>query len=133
MTRDVAHVQLTGRIGHTPELKYLPSGDPVTTFSLAVNRGTKDEDVTDWYRVSCYGQTAEFVTGYLDKGRKVLVIGRQEIRQWEGRDGVKRKEVEVKVSELVPIDSRRGTNRPSQTLASGPEEQDLGPDQEMPF
>lgn len=105
MARDLAHVQLAGRIGNAPELKYLPSGDPVTSFSLAVNRGTKDEEVTDWYRVTCYGKTAEFVTSYLEKGRKVLVIGRQEIRQWEGRDGAKHKDVEVKAGELIPMDA----------------------------
>lgn len=121
MARDLATVQLTGRIGHSPELKYLPSGDPVTTFGLAVNRGASEQQETDWYRVTCYGKTAEFVTSYLTKGRKVLVTGRQEIRQWEGRDGTKRKEVEVKVTELIPFDSRPTSKTEGQAEETGTE------------
>lgn len=72
---------IVGNLGKDPELKYLGSGDPVASFSVATNRkynnknGEKVEEVT-WFRVSVWGKQAEACNTYLKKGSKVLVDGR---------------------------------------------------------
>ena len=129
MARDVASITITGRLGHEPELRYTPDGKAVTNFSLAVNRGTREKQVTDWYRVTCFGATAEFVTGYLAKGRKVLVLGRQELQEWEGREG-KRRDVVVIASEVAPMDSRGTAHGQGVDTV---EEVDQFPDGDLPF
>lgn len=67
---------LVGYIGNAPELRYLPDGNPVTTFSLATSEKYKDKETTTWYRVSVFGNQAEACNTYLKKGSPVLVVGR---------------------------------------------------------
>ena len=70
-----------GNLGRDPEMRYTPSGNPVTNFSIATNRkytgsdGTTHEEVV-WFRVAAWGKQAETCHQYLKKGRQVLVIGR---------------------------------------------------------
>lgn len=72
---------IIGRLGRDPEMRYLPSGDPVTSFSVATDRqynnksGEKVKETT-WFRVSVFGKQAETVNQYLHKGSMVLVEGR---------------------------------------------------------
>lgn len=80
-------IAVVGRLGADPEFKMTPSGVPVATFRIAVNRTKKGE--ADWFRVECWRQTAEFVRDHLVKGREVSVSGRMENRQYE-KDGEKR-------------------------------------------
>lgn len=76
-----AKLILVGNLGGNPEMRYMPSGDPVTNFSMAVNRKWKNKDgepgeETLWFRVSAFGRMAEVCNEYLSKGRQVLVEGR---------------------------------------------------------
>ena len=72
---------IVGNLGRDPEMRYTPSGQPVTDLSVAVNRqytnnaGEKIEDVV-WFKVTAWGKQAEVVNQYLHKGSKVLVEGR---------------------------------------------------------
>ena len=74
-------ITIVGRLGKEPEMKYMPSGDPVTTFSVACDRhwndksGAKQKETT-WFRVSVFGKSAEASNNYLSKGKLVLVEGR---------------------------------------------------------
>ncbi len=72
---------LVGHLGNDPELKFLPSGTATCEFSLATNRkwtdkasGEKHEETT-WFRIHVYGQQAETVNQYVQKGKQVLVVG----------------------------------------------------------
>jgi single-strand DNA-binding protein len=65
-----------GRLGADPTLRFLPNGNPVTSFSLATTEKYKDNETTTWYRVSVFGNQAENCNTYLKKGSPVLVIGR---------------------------------------------------------
>lgn len=73
---------IAGNLGSNPEMRYMPDGQAVTNFSVAVNRrwndritGEQQEEVT-WYRISVWGRQAEAVNQYLEKGRQVLIEGR---------------------------------------------------------
>lgn len=94
-------ITLIGNVGNDPEMRYTPSGVPVTTFSLAVNKSwtTPDgqrQDRTTWFRVTVWRKMAEIVSQYLAKGRQVMVIGEiDEARPWTDRDGELRASLEV--------------------------------------
>ena len=72
---------IIGRLGRDPEMRYMPNGDPVTSFNVATDRGYTDKSgqkvkETTWFRVSVFGKQAETVNQYLSKGKMVLVEGR---------------------------------------------------------
>ncbi len=110
---------LVGNLGRDPEMRYTPSGQAVTNFSVAVNdnftssNGEKVER-TIWVRVSTWGKQAEICNQYLKKGRKVLVEGRLVTdpntggpRVWERQDGTKSASFEVS-AQTVRFLSQRG-------------------------
>ena len=101
-------VIIVGNLGGDPEMRYTPSGTPVTNFSVATNRrwtnqqGEQQEE-TAWFRVSCWNRLAETTNQYLSKGRQVLVEGTLQPdsetggpRVWPGNDGVSRASFEVR-------------------------------------
>lgn len=93
-------VFLIGNLTRDPELRYIPSGSAVATFTVAVNRvyktqtGEKKEQ-TSFIRVVVWGRRAEVCGEYLSKGSPVFVEGRIQSRDWETQDGQKRNTVEV--------------------------------------
>lgn len=100
-------VIIVGNLGRDPEMRYIPSGKPVTSFSVATNRqytNNAGETIkeTIWFRVSAWDKTAETCNQYLKKGSKVLVEGRLTAdpatggpRIWTGQDGSPRASFEV--------------------------------------
>lgn len=91
---------LIGNLTRDPELRYIPSGSAVATFTLAMNRvyklqsGEKKEE-TSFVRVVVWGRMAEVCGEYLTKGSPVFVEGRLQSRSWDGPDGQKRSTLEV--------------------------------------
>lgn len=71
-----AKIIIIGNLGRDPELRFLPDGTPVTTFSVATSRKAGEKDETTWFRVTVWGKQAESCNQYLHKGSKVLVEGR---------------------------------------------------------
>ena len=76
-----------GYLGRDPEMRYLPSGNPVTSFSIATTRKWKNaegqpQEKTTWFRVSVFGKQAEPCNQYLAKGRLVLVEGDIDVSAW---------------------------------------------------
>jgi len=99
-----------GNLTRDPELRQTPTGQNVTSFSLALNRAYKDQggewqEVTDYIDIVCWGPLAERVAQYLSKGRRCLVQGRLQSRSWE-QDGQKRSKVEVLANDVTFLDSR---------------------------
>ncbi len=85
-------VILLGRLGSDPETRFLPSGDPLATFSVATSRSWKDKsgdkvEKTEWHRVTIFGKLAEIAGKYLKKGSLVYLEGRIETQKWQ-KDGV---------------------------------------------
>lgn len=138
MTQSFNQVQLIGRLGRDPELRYLPSGQAIARFSLATDRparaGTQPE--TDWHEIVCWEGQAEFAGQYLVKGRLVLVVGALLYRSWTGKDGQQRKGAEIRASRLVPLDSRPEPAPAAATGAGREGERDSGFDphgEDVPF
>ncbi len=101
---------IMGRLTRDPELRRTQSGTPVTSFSLAVDRDYKSqsgEKETDFIDVVAWRATAEFVAKYFTKGRMAVVEGRLQIRDWQDRDGNKRRSAEVIADNVYFGDSRR--------------------------
>ena len=138
---------IMGRLTRDPELRRTQSGTPVTSFSLAVDRDFKSqsgEKETDFIDVVAWRQTAEFVARYFTKGRMAVVEGRLQIRDWQDRDGNKRRSAEINADNVY-----FGDSRPAQVEgSSGPGEADAfkdfpplddfpsaagSPDKELPF
>ncbi|MHB1330915.1 MAG: single-stranded DNA-binding protein, partial [Minisyncoccota bacterium] len=89
-----------GNLTRDPEMKSLPSGIQVTSFSLATNRTWKDkngakQESVDYHNIVVFGRQAETVAQYLRKGSSVLVEGRMQTRSWEGTDGKKNYRTEI--------------------------------------
>lgn len=99
------NVIISGRLTADPELKCTPSGVSVCTFIVAVDRQSKD-DVADFPIVVAWRQTAEFVSKYLAKGRKVIVQGEIRTRNYEDKDGNKRKATEIQAERVEFADSK---------------------------
>jgi single-strand DNA-binding protein len=105
-------VQLIGRLGADPELRYTSNGMAVATFNVATNEAFKASDSdewqerTEWHRVVAWGRQAEVAGEYLSKGGQVYIEGRLQTRSWEGQDGVKRYTTEVVTRDLILLGSR---------------------------
>ena len=101
-------VELIGRLGRDAELRYTSDGTAVATFNLATDRPKRAdaEPQTDWHRVVAWRKLGEFAGEYLTKGRLVFVAGRLTYRDFEGRDGVKRRAAEIVASEIILLDRR---------------------------
>ncbi|HEX3427329.1 MAG TPA: single-stranded DNA-binding protein [Candidatus Limnocylindrales bacterium] len=105
-------VMIIGNLGADPEMRYTPSGRPVTQFNVAVNQSTKNQqtnewvEATDWFRISVWGDRAERAAENLRKGNKVFVEGRFKTREFEGRDGQKRTSLEITADSLVNLEKR---------------------------
>ena len=98
-----------GNLGRDPEMRYTPSGQAVTNFSVATNYKYTTSDgepreETEWFRVSVFGKQAEVCNQYLSKGRKVYVEGRLKSSTYQTRDGETRFSLEINASDVRFID-----------------------------
>lgn len=119
-------IVLVGNLTREPELRYTPSGIPVSTFTVAVNRpftNPQGERETDFIRVVVWRSQAERCHEYLSKGSQVLVEGRLQIRTYEDREGIKRRAVEV-IARTVQF-LRRLKKEPPPEEVEEPEENEI--------
>jgi len=96
-------VILIGRLTRDPELRYTPNGTAVATFTLAVNRRF-NKDEADFIDIVVWRQSAEFVANYGSKGRLAAVEGRLQVRNYETKEGQKRKAAEVVADDVRFLD-----------------------------
>lgn len=105
---------LMGRLTRDPELRRTQSGTAVASFSLAVDRDFADKATgqrpTDFIDIVAWRSTAEFVSKYFSKGRMAVVEGRLQIRDWQDRDGNKRRSAEVVADNVYFGDSKRDSD-----------------------
>jgi single-strand DNA-binding protein len=99
-------VILLGNLTRDPELRYTPSGTPVATFGMAMNRrsgqGDERKEEVCFVDIVVFGREAETASEYLSKGRQALIEGRLQWRSWEGQDGQKRSKHEI-VAERIQL------------------------------
>lgn len=104
-------VMIIGNLGRDPEMRYTPSGLPVTQFSVAVNRNTRDDSgewkkETEWFRIVLFRDQAERAAEWLRKGTKVYIEGRLQTRQYE-KDGQTHYMTEVIAERFANLDPRQ--------------------------
>ncbi len=128
---------LIGRLTRDPELRYVPSGAPVASFTLAVDRPFRDQQgnrETDFIDIVAWRKLAEQVSQYMAKGRMVAVEGRLQIRSYETQDGQKRKVAEVVADGVRFLDRGRPGTAETAAAPSVTEEPAQGAtDEDVPF
>ena len=120
----VNKVILVGNLGRDPEIRYTPSGQAVANFTLATsesfnNREGKREERTEWHRIVVWGKTAENCAQYLAKGRTVYIEGRLQTREWEDKEGQKRRTTEVVAQTVQFLGGPRGSGAPPASREGG--------------
>jgi single-strand DNA-binding protein len=122
----VNKVILIGNLGRDPELRYTQSGQAVANFTLATterfsNREGERQERTEWHRIVAWGRTAELCAQYLAKGRSVYIEGRLQTREWEDKEGQKRRTTEITAQTVQFLGGRGGgAGGPSGSEPSGP-------------
>jgi single-strand DNA-binding protein len=116
MARGLNKVLIIGRIGRDPEMRYTPSGRPVTTFSVGTSRAWTTADgerrtETEWFNVVAWSNLAEICKQYLTKDRLVYIEGRLQTRHWEDQEGNKHSATEIVASEMIVLEERREANQ----------------------
>lgn len=109
---DLNKVMLIGRLGQDPEVRSLPSGSQIASFSLATSRQWKDQagakqKQTEFHRIVVWGKLAEIAGQYLQKGKQIFIEGRLHTRDFVGQDGIKRYRTEVVAENFIMLGSKQ--------------------------
>lgn len=120
----VNKVILIGNLGKDPEVRYMPSGEPVANITIATTSKYKNKtgemvEETEWHRITFFGKLAEIVSQYLKKGRPVYVEGRLKTRKYTDKDGAEKYATDIIANEMQML----GTPTDSQNSASNSEPQ----------
>ena len=123
--RSLNKVQLIGNLGRDPEIRYMQSGNSMTTFSIATGKTWTDQasgqrrERTDWHNIVCWGRLAEVASQYLHKGSHVYVEGELQTRSFE-REGQTHYRTEVNCRELIMLDRADSSAGPGNTQYDRP-------------
>ena len=116
MPKTINRVELLGRVGIEPEMRYTPGGTAVTQLRLATDRYRQNgETETDWHTITCRAKLAEPVNQYVRKEDRILVYGRLAQNSYETDDGQRRHRTEIHAAEVVFLDSRNGSRESTET------------------
>lgn len=133
-------VELMGRMVRDPEVRYTQDNTPVCSFTIAVDRDfSKDESgqkKVDFVDCVSFSKTAEYIGKSFVKGRMVVVAGRLQIRDWEDKNGNKRRNAEIMVENIYFADSKKSEPVPlGETRPVNVQFEELGEDEsgELPF
>ena len=138
MSRGLNKVMVIGHLGRDPEMRYTPSGRPVTTFTLAVSRSWNTADgerrtETEWFNIVAWGNLAEICKQYLTKGQQVYIEGRLQTRKWDDKEGNKHYTTEIVAQEMMMLGERKDSNH-NHGEETASEEMPTGTDEdEFPF
>lgn len=134
---NVNKVLLVGNLTRDPEMRSLPSGQPVVNFGVATNRVWKDKEgqkqqQADFHNVVAFGKLAETINQYMKKGNMMFVEGRLTTRNWEAQDGTKRSRTEI-IAENIQFGPRsapggafsQGSGGGAETRQSPPPQEDI--------
>ena len=111
----VNKVIILGNLGRDPETRYMPSGDAMTTISIATTDSWKDKssgekkESTEWHRVTFFGKLAEIAGQYLKKGSSVYVEGSLRTRKYTDKDGVEKYATDIRADTMQMLGGKPGT------------------------
>ena len=130
-------ILLIGNLTRDPEVRYLPSGVPVTTFDIAVNERYRDRnqelrEETLFIRVETFQRQAETCAEFLKKGRRVFVEGKLRMDTWEAKDGTKRSRPVVRGLQVRFIDTRPAETPEPTAKPTRAADADVPPSEEIP-
>jgi single-strand DNA-binding protein len=128
-------VIIMGRLTRDPELRRTQGGTAVTSFTMAVDRDFKSqsgEKETDFIDVVAWRNTGEFAAKYLAKGRMAAVEGRIQVRDWQDKDGNRRKSVEVVADNVYFADSKRDSKPQESRTVDDQEFDEIEDDGDLP-
>ena len=100
-------VSIIGNVGKEPEMRFVPNGNPVTSFSVAVNSKFGETESTEWFSIVTWNKLAETCNQYLQKGQQVYVEGRLQTRSWEDKEGAKHYKTEVIANKVLFLGQRK--------------------------
>ena len=133
--RSLNKVQLIGNLTRDPELKYTASGAAVATFGLATNKSWRDDsgelkELAEFHNIVAWNKLAEICQQLLATGMKVYVEGSLNTRSWEGDDGNKRYRTEVRITDMILLDSKgkQGAGIDEDVAADAPKGDDDEPE-----
>jgi single-strand DNA-binding protein len=107
MAKGLNKAQVIGNLGKAPQMRYTPNGKAVTSFSVAVDRPSRNGTAeTDWFRVVAWEGLAEACNQCLEQGSKVYVEGRLQTRSWDGQDGQKHYMTEIVAEDVLFLSAR---------------------------
>lgn len=127
---------IMGRLTRDPEMRRTQGGTAVTSFTMAVDRDFKSqsgEKETDFIDVVAWRNTGEFAAKYLAKGRMAAVEGRIQVRDWQDKDGNRRKSVEVVADNVYFADSKRDSKPQESRTVDDQEFDEIEDDGDLPF
>ena len=133
MAMSLNRAQLIGNLTRDPELRQIPGGSTVASFSIATNftwndqQGQKQEKA-EFHNIVAWRKLAEICGQYLKKGSKVFIEGRMQTREWEGEDGVKRYRTEIVADNMIMLSGKSGGmgNGEEMSYGSGMQSQHSG-------
>jgi single-strand DNA-binding protein len=125
-------ITVAGTLGKDAEVKYLANGDAICNFSVADSQGR--DKPTIWWNCSLYGKRSESLSQYLIKGQAVTVTGSVSEREWTSKDGVKRKSMDVRVSDVALQGGRKDAEpQEERRAAPKPTQASIDDDSDLPF
>lgn len=107
---------ITGNLGKDSEMRNLPDGTSVLTFSVADNQGKDKPSI--WWNCALFGKRADALAQYLTKGQQVTVVGNVTEREWTDKDGAKRKSMDVRVGDVALQGGKPQQSEPSRPAAA---------------
>lgn len=124
MANDMNQCNFTGRLGQDPEVKFLPSGDPVANLRFAVGKQWKDkqgqkQEKTNWITLVAFGKTAEIIQQWVKKGDQLRVTCEMQVREWEDQGGGKRYATDFVIRDMQMLGSPQGKQQGQQGAGYG--------------
>ena len=132
---DLNMVQVIGRLGKDPDMRYTPSGAAVANITVATGKKWKDKqsgeqkEKTEWHKIVFFGRSAEVIGEFCSKGSSLCVEGSLQTRKWQDKEGNDRYSTEVKGDRFQFLGSKGGGNQQE----SAPRKPDPAPKQDEEF
>ena len=136
--RSLNRVEIIGRLGADPEIRYTQTGDAVTTLSVATSEQWKDKttgeprEITEWHRCVMWRRLAEIAGQYLQKGARVYIAGNLKTRKWQDQSGADRYTTEIQARDMMMLDSQSGQASQGAPQPRGQAPQHQGNGQQRP-
>ncbi len=135
-SRSLNKVILIGNLTRDPEMRYTNSGTPVVTFGMATNKSWKDaegetKELAEFHNLVAWNKMAEICQQLLAKGMKVYIEGSLNTRSWEGEDGNTKYKTEIRVEDMILLDSKGKQGAGTDGESSAPAKKDKDEEEEV--